>query len=78
MSGNLVSIKCLANNMEDVLILSDDRKTIEGVKDTSITHVTVPEGIEIIGTDSFNGCKSLQRRKTETGTLGAVLCMIQV
>ena len=46
--------------MEDVLILSDDRKTVEGVKDTSITHVIIPEGIEIIGADSFNGCKSLQ------------------
>ena len=57
-------------NMEDVLILSDDRKTVEGVKDNSITHASIPEGVTNIGRlhvpiftnegRAFSGCTSLQ------------------
>lgn len=44
----------------DNLILSEDGKTLIGVKDKSITHVVIPEGVTTIGYKAFKNCKFLQ------------------
>lgn len=44
----------------DNLILSEDGKTLIRVKDESITHVVIPEGVTTIGYKSFKNCKFLQ------------------
>ncbi len=44
----------------DDLILSEDGKTLIGVKDKSITHVVIPEGVATIGDRAFSWCESLQ------------------
>ena len=44
----------------DNLILSEDGKTLIGVKDKSITHVVIPEGVTTIGDRAFSWCESLQ------------------
>ena len=45
--------------MEDILVLSDDGKILEGVKDKTVVVITIPEGINTIGRDAFKGCTSL-------------------
>lgn len=45
--------------MEDILILSEDGKTLLGVKDKSIREVVIPDGVEIIEENAFEYCHSL-------------------
>ena len=45
--------------MDDNLILSEDGKTVIGVKDTSITNLIIPSGITGIGKRAFSECHSL-------------------
>ena len=46
--------------MESILILSEDRKTIIGVKDKNVTLITIPNSVTTIGCYAFDGCSSLQ------------------
>lgn len=46
--------------MDNILILSEDGKTIIGVNDEMITHITIPEGVTTIGYCAFSGFYSLQ------------------
>ena len=45
--------------MDNNLIISPDRKVLEGVRDKSITSVIVPDGVTEIGGQVFRGCTSL-------------------
>ena len=45
--------------MEDILILSEDGKTLLGVKDKSVCEVVIPDGVEVIGDNAFEYCHSL-------------------
>ena len=46
--------------MEDILILSEEGKTLLGVKDKSVREVVIPDGGEVIGDYVFGGCTYLQ------------------
>ena len=46
--------------MENLLFLSDDGKEIETVKDKSIIHATIPDGVTSIGSFAFSDCTFLQ------------------
>ena len=46
--------------MDNILELSEDGKTIIGVNDEKITHITIPDGVITIGYRAFGGCSSLQ------------------
>jgi hypothetical protein len=46
--------------MESILELSEDGKTIIGVKDENVTLITIPKSITSIGFGAFSGCSSLQ------------------
>ena len=46
--------------MDNILKLSEDGKTIIGVNNKSITHITIPEGVTTIEKWAFSGCKALQ------------------
>ena len=46
--------------MDDNLILSEDGKTVIGVKDTSIKFLAIPFGITEIGKRAFSECHSLR------------------
>ena len=46
--------------MDNILKLSEDGKTIIGVNDKKITHITIPEGVTTIGHRVFLGCSALQ------------------
>ena len=46
--------------MDNILKLSEDGKTIIGVNNKSITHITIPEGVTTIGHRVFLGCSALQ------------------
>ena len=46
--------------METVLILSNDGKEIKGVRNTSISHVTIPNSVTAIKWHAFKGCTALQ------------------
>lgn len=46
--------------MENILELSEDGKTIIGVKDKNVTLITIPKSITSIGDSAFSGCSSLQ------------------
>ena len=46
--------------MEDILILSEDGKTLLGVKDKSVREVVIPDGVEVIEDYVFGGCTYLQ------------------
>ena len=46
--------------MEDTLILSEDGKTLWGVKDKDVMEVVVPDGVVAIGNETFRGCYSLE------------------
>ena len=46
--------------MENILELSEDRKTIIGVKDKNVALITIPKSVTTIGNYVFWGCKSLQ------------------
>ena len=54
---NVKTINAMEN---DNLILSEDGKTLIRVKDESITHVVIPEGVTTIGEWAFHGCQSLE------------------
>lgn len=45
--------------MEELLILSEDGKEVEGIKNKSISFVKIPDGIISIGGMAFNGCTKL-------------------
>lgn len=47
------------NDMEELFIFSYDGNTIEGVKDKSVTHITIPNGVLAIGEKAFSNCESL-------------------
>ena len=46
--------------MNKILKLSADGKTIVEVLDKSVKHITIPEGVEVIGTKAFRDCEALQ------------------
>ena len=46
--------------MDNILKLSEDGKTIIGVYDKNIIHITIPEGVTTIGEDAFYDCSSLK------------------
>ena len=46
--------------MDNILELSEDGKTIIGVNDEKITHITIPDGVTTIREWAFLGCKALQ------------------
>ena len=46
--------------MDNILKLSKDGKTIIGVNDKSITHITIPDGVTTIGFWAFSDCSALQ------------------
>ena len=39
--------------MEDILILSEDGKTLLGVKNKDVREVVIPDGVEIIENNAF-------------------------
>lgn len=41
------------------LILSDDGKTVTGVKDKAMTDCIIPDGVTDIGDEAFSCCRSL-------------------
>ena len=45
---------------EDGLVISEDRKVLLGVCDSSIMSINIPDGIEVVGEDAFNGCGLLR------------------
>lgn len=45
--------------MDNILILSDDGKTIKGVND-NVVHLIIPDGVTNIGSNAFKNCTSLQ------------------
>lgn len=47
--------------MEDILILSEDGKTLLGVKNKDVSEVVIPDGVEIIENNAFLFCVSLSR-----------------
>ena len=46
--------------MKDILIYSDDGKTVVGVRDKSITSVAIPDSVERIGLLAFHDCTRLK------------------
>jgi hypothetical protein len=46
--------------MEDLLILSDDGKTVTGIKDKNAIRLSIPEGVTCIGRNAFRNCTSLE------------------
>ena len=46
--------------MDDLLIYSKDRKTVEGVQDKTITSITIPYGVTSIGGGAFMSCSKLE------------------
>ena len=46
--------------MESILKLSEDGKTIIGVKDKNVTLITIPNSVTTIGDYAFCSCPSLQ------------------
>ena len=44
------------DTMENILILSEDGKTLLGVKNHNVREVIIPEGVEIIGNHAFRSC----------------------
>ena len=46
--------------MNNILILSKDGKTVEGVNRDDITTVTIPDGVTEIKLGAFKNCTSLQ------------------
>ena len=46
--------------MEEIFKLSDDGKTLVEVLDMWAEHITIPDGVEVIGERAFIGCSSLQ------------------
>lgn len=46
--------------MEDLLEFSEDGKILLKVKDNKVTHVTIPDGVTVVGECAFRDCSSLQ------------------
>lgn len=46
--------------MNDILILSDDKKTVLSVIDKNVKTIVIPDGITEIGNGAFEECSSLQ------------------
>ena len=42
--------------MEDILILSEDGKTLLGVKNKDVRELVIPDGVEYIGSRAFEYC----------------------
>jgi hypothetical protein len=46
--------------MNDILILSDDKTTVLSVKDKVVKSVVIPDCVTKIGENAFSGCESLE------------------
>ena len=46
--------------MDNILKLSEDGKTVIGVNNKNITHITIPNSVTTIEGSAFSGCSSLQ------------------
>ena len=46
--------------MDNIFILSDDGKTITGIRNRSVTRITIPDSVTAIGSWALSGCTSLQ------------------
>ena len=44
----------------NILLLSEDGKTLIGVTDKEVCEVVIPYGVTEIGEDAFRGCHSIQ------------------
>lgn len=47
-------------DIDNLLILSEDRKTVYGVKDRTVVLVTIHLSVTRIGEEAFDGCTSLE------------------
>ena len=47
-------------NMNNLLILSVDGKEVKGIRDKSVTHITISDNVTSIEHWAFKGCVSLQ------------------
>lgn len=45
--------------MEEVLLYSEDGKTIVGVTDKTVAHISIPSGVERIEDEAFSDCFNL-------------------
>ena len=45
----------------NILLLSEDGKTVIDVTDKEVCEVVIPYGVTEIGEDAFKGCRSLQK-----------------
>ena len=46
--------------MNDILKFSEDGKTVIGVNDKNITHITIPDGVTTFGRHPFAVCNALE------------------
>lgn len=47
--------------MDNMFIFSEDGKEIKGIKDKSVKHIIIPDGVICIGEKAFEGCRSLKK-----------------
>ena len=47
-------------DIENLLILSKDGKTVYGVKDKTVVQIAIPNGVTDIGWNAFRCCTSLE------------------
>ena len=45
--------------MDNNLIITEDGQVIKGIKDKSVKHIIIPNGVRCIGENAFEGCSSL-------------------
>lgn len=46
--------------MNNILILSEDKKSVLSVKDKNVKELVIPHGITSIGDYAFDGCSSMR------------------